>query len=530
MITGAGEPTPSGPPTPWWREAVVYQIYPRSFCDTRGDGVGDLDGVRRHLDHLAWLGVDALWLSPIYRSPMADFGYDVADHTDVDPLFGDLATFDSLLADAHARGLRVLLDWVPNHTSDRHPWFVSARASRDSPHRDWYVWRDGAPDGGPPNAWVATFDTSRPAWTWDAATAQWYLHLFLPQQPDLNWNHPAVEAAQLDGLRFWLDRGVDGFRADVVHLIGKDPALADDPRDSAGEPRVSFHYEPERLHPRLERIRALLDTYGGDRTMVGEINLHDSGAIADCCAGAEHGERLPLAFDFSLLRAPWDAGVWHDVIATNLAAYPPREAWPTWVLSNHDEPRHRTRLGSLARARAAALVLLTLRGTPFLFAGEELGLVDAEVAADRRLDPGGRDGARAPIPWDPGPGHGWAGQPWLPWPPDAAGHSAAAQREDPASTLHLYRDLLAVRRRSDALRNGTLELHDAPRGVLGLERHGDDGRWSVLVNMTETPRSVETTGDATVVIGSDRRGEGHPFGDYLEPSQGVLLHHEAFTG
>src|SRR6185503_20433241 len=223
---------------PWWRSAVVYQIYPRSFADGNGDGVGDLAGIRRRLDHLAWLGVDAVWLSPIFRSPMADFGYDVSDYRDIDPLFGTLGGFDALLAEAHARGLRVLLDWVPNHTSDRHPWFIESRRSRTSPKRDWYVWRDPAPGGGPPNNWVAAFGAHPPAWTFDAATGQYYLHQFLAAQPDLDWSNPAVEAAMQAELRFWLDRGVDGFRVDVVHGLGKDPALPDEPPERAGVPHA----------------------------------------------------------------------------------------------------------------------------------------------------------------------------------------------------------------------------------------------------------------------------------------------------
>src|SRR3712207_5372302 len=237
---------------PWWRSGVVYQIYPRSFLDTDGDGVGDLEGIRRRLDYLQWLGVDAIWLSPIYPSPMADFGYDVADYCDIDPAFGDLEGFDRLLAEAHDRGLRVILDWVPNHTSDLHPWFVESRSSRDNPRRDWYRWRDG--DGhGPPNNWVAAFSDD-PAWTFDEATRQWYLHLFLAQQPDLNWGHPEVETTMHDVLRFWLDRGVDGFRADVVHLLGKDPNLPDDPPELAGQSRVGFHHHPS-THRLLQRIR-----------------------------------------------------------------------------------------------------------------------------------------------------------------------------------------------------------------------------------------------------------------------------------
>ncbi len=290
-------------PAPWWQTAVLYQIYPRSFLDTDGDGVGDLAGVRAKLPYLRWLGVDGLWLSPIYRSPMADFGYDVSDHCDVDPVFGDLGGFDRLLADAHGDRLRVLLDWVPNHTSDRHPWFVESRSSRHSPKRDWYFWRDGR-DGGPPNNWLAAFGGR--AWTWDEATSQWYLHLFLPEQPDLDWANPGVVEAMHGVLRFWLDRGVDGFRADVIHLIGKDPDLPDQPAELAGIDLVGVHDHPS-AHPLLRGIRAVLDSYPGERAMVGEVNLGRPALLAPYYGT---GDELHLVFNFSLLWAPWDPQRW----------------------------------------------------------------------------------------------------------------------------------------------------------------------------------------------------------------------------
>jgi len=462
----------------WWRDAVVYQIYPRSFADASGDGVGDLDGLRAHLDHLRWLGVDAMWLSPIYPSPMADFGYDVADYCDVEPLFGDLATFDALLAESHDRGLRVLLDWVPNHTSDRHPWFVESRSSRESPKRSWYRWHDGSPDA-PPNNWPAAFGGG-PAWTWDEATEQWYLHTFLPQQPDLNWDEPQVVAAMHDVLRFWLDRGVDGFRADVVHLIGKDPALHDLPaaRLAEGHHVVVSMHDFQGTHELLRGIRHVLEDYPG-RMMVGEVNLTRTELIAPYLG---EDDELHLAFDFESLWVPWEAGAWRARIAHVEEVMGRR--WPTWVFSNHDQPRIRTRLGgSEARARAALVLLLTLRGTPFLYAGEELGLEDAIVPPERVVDPGGRDGCRAPIPWTAGEGHGWPADPWLPWPPDPGQRSVEAQSEDPSSFLQLARAVLALRRASDALRRGTLELiGDAPEHVLAYERRDAAERRRVWVN------------------------------------------------
>jgi alpha-glucosidase len=467
----------------WWREGVVYQIYPRSFADASGDGVGDLEGLRARLDYLRWLGVDAIWLSPIFRSPMADFGYDVADYRDIDPLFGDLATFDALLADAHARNIRVLLDWVPNHTSDQHPWFVESRASRDSARRDWYRWRNGSPDR-PPNNWPAAFGGG-PAWTWDDATEQWYLHTFLAQQPDLNWDNAEVVAAMHDTLRFWLDRGVDGFRADVVHLIGKDPALPSVAalHSAGGHLSIVGQHDYPGTHALLRGIRGVLDEYG-DRLMVGEVNLSETELIRPYLG---EDDELHLAFDFASLGVPWEATAWRERIAHVEGIMGAR--WPTWVFSNHDQPRIRTRLGgSDARARAALLMLLTLRGTPFLYAGEELGLEDAEVPPDRVVDPGGRDGCRAPIPWTEDPGHGWPAEPWLPWPPEPAARSVATQRADESSFLSFARALLAARRASPALRLGSLALRDdVPGEVVAYDRAHADDRRRVWIDFGASP-------------------------------------------
>jgi alpha-glucosidase len=502
-------------PQPWWKSGVVYQIYPRSFCDTTGNGVGDLDGIRRHLDHLQWLGVDAIWLSPIYRSPMADYGYDVADHCDVDPLFGSLDDLDGLIAEAHDRDLRVVLDWVPNHTSDQHPWFVDARSSVESPHRDWYVWRDPPAPGAAPNNWLAAFPPETPAWTFEPGTGQSYLHLFLADQPDLNWDNPAVEAAMHDVLRFWLDRGVDGFRADVVHLIGKDPELPDLPRDLAAITPVALNDHPS-AHDRLRRIRQLLDGYDGDRMMVGEVTL----STRQVATYYGHDDELHLAFNFTPLFVPWDASAWRGRIERVVDEYGPRDAWPTWVLSNHDNPRHRTRYGNDARARVAALLLLTLPGTPFLYAGEELGLEDAEVPEDRVLDPGGRDGCRAPVPWDGSESGGWAGRPWLPWPPDRHTRNVEQARADPTSILHLYRRLLRFRRSSAALGRGSLCLLDSADGVLAFERVTPDERLVVVLNFADEIRAVDVSGE--VLLSTDVRRAG-AFDGELAADEAVIL-------
>ena len=548
QLRRAVDPPPVQDGTPWWQRAVFYQIYPRSFADSNGDGVGDLAGIRAHLADLAWLGVDALWLSPFFRSPMVDFGYDVSDYCDVDPLFGTLADFDALLEDAHALGLKVIIDWVPNHTSEEHPWFVDAASGRSSDHRHWYVWRDPGSDRTPPNNWVSAFDLSAPAWTFDEGSGQWYLHLFESAQPDLNWDEPEVVGAMHDVLRFWLDRGVDGFRADVVHCIGKDPDLPDNPSDVAAIPHSALNDVPV-THQRLRDIRALVDAYPGDRVIVGEVYLLSTEAIATYYG---EGDELHLAFNFPPLYAPWQQGAWWRCITDTARALDARGAWPTWVLSNHDNPRHRTRYDraaafvgedpattvrrSEARARAAAVLLLSLRGTPFLFQGEELGLLDAVVPDERKVDPGGRDGCRAPIPWNDRDDHGWTtgdSEPWLPFPPDPEERNHAAQRRDPSSILHLYRRLIALRHSSAALTLGRLELLELPEGLMGFRRVAEDGAAvTVVVNFTDRAVGLDAgalgadraagTG-LQVILASDAAGGGEKFDGRVGADQAVVL-------
>ena len=488
-IRRAGVRAVSPDATPWWRDAVVYQIYPRSFADTDGDGIGDLAGITSRLDYLADLGVDALWLSPIFTSPMRDFGYDVADYCGIDPVFGTDADFDELIDGVHERGLRLLLDWVPNHSSDRHPWFVEARSSRDSSKRDWYVWKDRRSDGSPPSNWQAMFEQVS-AWTHDHATDQSYLHLFLAEQPDLNGANPDVEAAMHDTLRHWLDRGVDGFRADVVNLIGKGTDVEDLPDPFWKFPLLAT--DRPFGHELLRRIRDLLDGYAHEPMMVGEVYLLRDGESASYL-GTSDAPELHLSFDFRPLHAPWDAERLPAAIAAMEHDFAePR--WPTFVLSNHDQVRHRTRYGSEARARAAAVVALTIRGTPFLYAGEELGLEDAVIPADRVVDPDGRDGCRAPIPWtadgDDESGHGWPARPWLPFPVNASTHAAEAQVDAPDSMHSLYRRLLALRRERPVLRRGDMVIEQRPGGVLRYERSLDGETLTVLVNLSESPAAL----------------------------------------
>lgn len=498
---------PSPPaPRPWWESGTVYQIYPRSFRDTTGDGVGDLAGIIAKLDHVADLGIDAIWLSPIFPSPMADFGYDVADYCDVDPLFGDLATFDRLLAEVHARGLKLILDYVPNHSSDRHPWFVESRSSRDNPKRDWYIWRDPAADGGPPNNWISDFGGS--AWEWDAATGQYYLHAFLKSQPDLNWRNPDLRAAMFDVLRFWLDRGVDGFRVDVLWHIVKAEGLPDNPPNPDWTParterdKVIQRHSTDQAeaHVIAADMRALADGYG-DRVLIGEIFLPNAAHAR--WFGTPDRPEVHLPFNFQLVENPWDAAVLKRTITDYLVSLP-SWGWPNWVFGSHDAPRIAARIGE-AQARVAAMLLLTIKGTPTLYQGDEIGIGHVPIPADRIRDPQhfrqptldiGRDRSRTPMPWDASPFAGFSTvEPWLPLNPDWPTRNVAAQAEAPQSMLSLYRRLLALRRATPALAVGEMEMLDAPAGCLVWRRaHAGDTR-TILLNLTDAAVALDWQGD-----------------------------------
>ncbi|HYZ23011.1 MAG TPA: alpha-amylase family glycosyl hydrolase, partial [Rhodopila sp.] len=439
----------------WWQRGVVYQIYPRSFQDSDGNGIGDLRGITRRLDYLAWLGVDAIWISPIYPSPMTDFGYDVSDYCDVDPLFGTLADMDALIEAAHRRGLKVILDYVPNHTSDRHPWFIESRRNRTNPKRNWYLWRDAAADGGPPNNWRSHF--GGPGWSWDGASGQYYYHSFLPTQPDLNWRSPELRAAMFEVLRFWLRRGIDGFRVDVMWVMIKDDQFRDNPPNpgyAPGSPahdRLSPLYSADRpeVQDLVAGMRAVLDEFE-DRVLIGELYLPIERLMAYYGRGGR-GAHLPFNFQLLLMQG-WHAQTIADIVNRYEAALPPG-GWPNWVLGNHDRPRIATRVG-VAQARMAALLLLTLRGTPTIYMGDELGMVDTLIPEAEIQDPAekrepgkgrGRDPQRTPFPWELGPGAGFTtGRPWLRIGLDTP---LSAQRDDPGSMVSLYRALLALRRR-----------------------------------------------------------------------------------
>ena len=472
---------------PWWREAVIYQIYPRSFCDTNGDGIGDLNGIRQRLGYLEWLGVDALWGSPIFPSPMRDFGYDVSNYVGIDPIFGSLEDFARLISESHELGIRVVLDWVPNHTSSDHPWFLDARSSATSSHRDWYIWRDAEPDGSLPNNWIRAW-SDESVWTFDELTSQHYLHMFLPSQPDLNWANPAVRDAMAATLRFWLDMGVDGFRMDVVHALGKDVT-----RDDPEELRMLGHTPLNDVavtHEYLREIRRVLEEYSGDRVAVGEVYLLDPSRVATYFG---RGDELHLSFNFQSIFTPWRASAWLETIRNAENALNPAGAWPTWVMSNHDNPRVASRLGGQDRVRAALVLLLTLRGTAFIYAGEELGLEDAHVAPDRAVDPGGRDGCRAPIPWSMGDHHGWEENAWLPFGDRASEFSVEAQERDATSTLHVARRLLALRRVSAPLRLGALSNLHVEGDVLIFDRVWEDDVVRVMVNFAKSPSPIDVS-------------------------------------
>jgi alpha-glucosidase len=517
----------------WWQDGVVYQIYPRSFADSNGDGIGDLAGIISRLDYVVGLGVDAVWISPIYPSPMADFGYDVADYCGVDPMFGTLADADRLIAEAHARGLRVILDFVPNHSSDQHPWFLASRASRADSKRDWYIWRDAAAGGGPPNNWRSHFGGS--AWEWDAPTGQYYLHSFLREQPDLNWRNPAVRAAMYDALRFWLDRGVDGFRIDVMWLLIKDDEFRSNPPNpgwAAGRgsyERLLPLYTADRpeIHAIVAELRTLLDEYGA-RVLIGEIYLPVE-RLMTYYGHDLKGAHLP--FNFQLIDAPWNAAALAGIIRDYEAALPVG-AWPNWVLGNHDKPRIASRVGS-AQARVAAMLLLTLRGTPTLYYGDELGMVDVPIPPDRVTDPAeknqpgigiGRDPERTPMPWDASPGGGFTtGEPWLPL-GDHAQVNVAAEAAQPDSILRLYRRLLELRHAHPALTRGALVDVRAHEDVLMYERREAGRRLTVVLNFGHDARVVPIRA-ARIVLSTflDRTGEAAGGVLVLRAAEGVIL-------
>jgi alpha-glucosidase len=512
----------------WWKRGVLYQIYPRSYQDSNGDGVGDLRGITQRLDHLNGrddsLGIDGIWISPFYRSPMKDFGYDVSDYRDVDPSFGSLADFDELLGQAHERGIRVIVDLVPNHTSDQHPWFTEARASGNNPKRDWYVWADPRPDGSPPNNWRSAFKRVGRAWTLDRRTQQYYLHLFLAEQPDLNWWNLEVRRAIEDVMRFWLDRGVDGFRVDVAAALLHDPLLRDEAASLAGRrrwPRVWGLHEVHEIH---REWRRLLDSYG-DRMGVGEISEDRARHLVRYYG---QNDELHLSFYFHFLTRPWRASAFRRAIA-EFETELPDGSWPNYTLSNHDRPRAASRYG-IEHARAAMLMLLTLRGTPFIYYGEEIGMTDVPIPDSRVVDVAGRDPERTPMQWDTGKNAGFTtGRPWLPIAADARRINVETQRDDPRSMLTFTRRAIALRRASAALRGGAYGRVRAPRDVLAFTRTSGRERLLVALNFSAREHRVDAAelarrGTLELSTDPDRTtGLLDPGRVSLAPSEGVIV-------
>ena len=520
----------------WWRSGVLYQLYPRSFADSDGDGHGDLDGVIEHLDHLAWLGIDAVWLNPINPSPNADWGYDVADYTDVDRAFGGMGALDRLIANARERGIRVILDLVPNHTSDRHPWFADARSSPTARHRDWYVWADARADGSPPNNWVSVF--GGPAWTWDDETQQYYLHNFLPEQPDLNWWNEEVRDA-FDGiLRFWFDRGISGFRIDVAHGIVKDARLRDNPLATADDhPQAralgqlhEFNMNRPEVHDLLRRWRVIANGYAHEPILFGETWVPDLRALMSFYGDGT--DELHLALNVPFVFAT--LGPEMRAIVEEQEAAIPDPGWPTWTGSNHDAGRFPTRWcgDDEPKVRAAIVMLLTLRGTPVLYYGDEIGMAEVAVPRTKIEDPvgirgwpdePGRDPGRTPMPWSDAPNGGFTRpgvEPWLPL-GDVSTCNVAGQQDDAGSVLHLTRDLIALRRDTDDLAHGSYATVEAPDGVWAWRRGS-----GTLVALNHTDSVVEmAVGDGVVLLstGRDRDGDRVAGPVRLEPWEALVI-------
>ena len=522
----------------WWQTAVIYQIYPRSFQDSNGDGVGDLLGLKRRLSHLAQLGIDAIWLSPIYPSPMADFGYDVANYTDIDPMFGTLADFDSLLAEAHGHGIRVILDLVPNHSSDQHRWFIESRTSRDSAKRDWYIWRDPAKDGGPPNNWLSEFGGS--AWEFDPRTGQYYCHTFLSAQPDLNWWNPELRAVMYEVMRFWLARGVDGFRVDVIWHLIKDREFRDNPHNPAYQAGQPPHeslvplYTTDRpeVHDIIRQMRMVMDEFP-NRVLIGEIYLPVERLVAYY---GRDLQGLHLPFNFALLSASWQA----RHIARLIEEYEfalPSGGWPNWVLGNHDRPRIASRIGE-NQARCAAMLLLTLRGTPTIYYGDEIGMQQAVLNGSEIQDPFekrvpglgvGRDGCRTPMQWSDEKFAGFSSaKPWLPVEPSYPNRNIAKQKDEPASMLRLYERVIELRRSHKALQIGSYRPMMATDELLLFLREDAGEKLLIALNMSKASTSVSLAnglrrGEILLSSFCDRQTESVEGKVDLRPDEGIII-------
>ncbi len=519
----------------WWQRGAIYQLLVPSFFDTNDDGMGDLPGVTEKLDYLRWLGVDAVWLSPIYASPLEDLGYDVSDFTNVHPAFGTLEDFDDLLCEAHDRGLKVILDWVPNHTSDRHPWFEGARSSREHPQRNWFIWRDPKPDGSPPNNWISIFGGS--VWELDEATGQYYLHTFLKEQPDLNWEVPEVRQAMLEAMRFWLDRGVDGFRLDALDLLMKAAQLPDNPPNPEYNPEVdgpdmavlpTHTRNQPAVHDVVAEMRALVDEYE-DRVLAGELYLSVDEIVA--FYGMERPElHLPLQPVFGSLS--WTPGELRGLIEAYLNRIP-ENAWPSWMISTHDGKRVATRAGT-DQAPVAAMMLLTLWGTPIIYYGDEIGMHDVDVPPEKERDPQGkrigrkRDPVRTPMQWNDWVQAGFSsGEPWLPVAEDYGVTNVNVQSRQ-KSLLTLYRRLLAFRRERPTLVKGSFTMGPPHEHLISYRREDEDGALLVILNLSSEPQTFdlddrEERDRILLSTALDREGETVSRAVDLRPNEGIII-------
>ena len=522
----------------WWQTGIFYQIYPRSFQDSSRDGVGDIAGIVHRLPYLSALGIDAIWLSPIFPSPMADFGYDISDYTGIDPVFGTLEEFDALVRGAHDSGLKVILDLVPNHTSERHPWFIEARSSRDNSKRDWYIWRDPRPDGSVPNNWLSEFGGS--AWQYDETTGQYYYHAFLAEQPDLNWRNPEVREAIYEVMRFWLRKGVDGFRVDVIWHLIKDAEFRDNPpnpRFHEGRPpheKILTQYstdQPE-VHDIIAEMRRVTDEFEA-RVLIGEIYLPLHRLVA-YYGNDLSGAQMP--FNFALLSTLWSARSIETIVADYEKALPPG-AWPNWVLGNHDRPRVASRVGR-EQARVAAMLLLTLRGTPTLYYGDEIGMHQVAIAPDQVRDPFernvpgigvGRDGCRTPMQWDATRYAGFSkAPPWLPLADDFADENVVSLSADPRSILNLYKALIRLRKQRPPLVEGRYVPIAADGDLLMYRRQGAGAAIVVALNLGVEPVSIASEmigldGEVLLSTHMDRQGEGIRGALDLRGNEGVII-------
>jgi len=505
----------------WWQTGIIYQVYPRSFQDSNGDGVGDLRGIVQRLDYLHWLGVTAIWVSPIYPSPMDDFGYDISDYTAIHPLFGSMDDFDLLINEVHRRDMKLVLDLVPNHTSNQHPWFLESRSSRDNAKRDWYIWKDAKEDGEPPNNWLSVFGGT--AWEWDDATGQFYYHAFLKEQPDLNWRNAQVQEAMFNVMRFWLDKGVDGFRVDVMWHMVKDESFRDNPANPNFQTHMATYEQllpvystdqPE-VHTIVQKMRALLDQYE-DRMMIGEVYLPIH-KLVTYYGPQNNGAHLP--FNFALITLPWSAPTIGAAITEYEAALP-LNAWPNWVLGNHDQPRIRSRVG-YEQSLVAAVMLLTLRGTPTVYYGDELAMTDVPIPFELQQDPQGlnmpgknlsRDPARTPMQWDASEGAGFSTvKPWLPVSIHWQQLNVETEQHDQRSPLFFYKRLIELRQTRASLHCGNFVLVHAGRHALAYTRHAEgDRKLLVVLNLTHQPCSIdiEDAEGASVILCSYASLEG----------------------